>query len=92
MNRPAYVPSYVPAYCENMTMTPPAYYHQLNIREENPYWKVHGLIRTTNPSFGVIEDADYSKQLVWVCDTCYESSDTLGTLGQLFNPTWEPKE
>ena len=91
MNRPAYVPSYVPAYCENMTMTPPAYYHNLEWEREES--KVTGLIRTSNPAFGEIEGSmeDYRKQLVWVCRDCYGSS-RMGTLGQLFNPTWEPKE
>lgn len=89
MTHAAYVPNYVPSYCENMRLVPPEYYHDLNWEREDA--KVTGLIRTSNPGFGEIEGSrkDYRKQLVWVCSNCYGTSG-MGTLMQLFDPTWEP--
>jgi len=93
MTHAAYVPNYVPSYCENMRLVPPEYYHDLEWNRDDA--KVTGLIRTSNPGFGEIEGSrkDYRKQLVWVCKGCYgETRDRndMGTLIQLFDPTWEP--
>jgi len=91
MTHASYVPSYVPSYCENMRLTPPAYFHDLDEKWDRDDAKVIGLIRTSNPGFGEIEGTrhDFRKQLVWVCHDCYGTSK-MGTLMQLFDPTWEP--
>ena len=91
MTHAAYVPNFVPSYCENMRLVPPEYYHDLEWNRDDA--KVTGLIRTSNPGFGEIEGArkDFSKQLVWVCHDCYGTSK-MGTLMQLFDPTWEPDD
>ena len=74
-----------------MRLTPPEYFHDLDEKWDRDDAKVIGLIRTSNPGFGEIEGTrhDFRKQLVWVCHDCYGTSK-MGTLMQLFDPTWEP--
>ena len=93
MTHAAYVPSYVPSYCENMRLVPPQYYHDVDTEWDREDSIVAGLIRTSNPGFGEIENVDHRKQLVWVCRDCYGTTrdrNDMGTLVQLFDPTWEP--